>query len=181
MSVAPIATPLPVPILETERLHLRGHRPEDYADCRALWADPQVTRHIGGRPFTGEEVWNRLLRYTGHWFWQGYGFWAITEKATGCFVGEAGFADFKREMQPPLAGAPEAGWVLAPPFWGRGYATEAVRAIVDWGKGRFGAARTVCLIAPAHLTSIRVAQKCGFVAAGQAIYQGAPTLVFERR
>jgi len=51
-----------VPPLETARLRLRGHRVEDFAACAAMWADPVVTRYIGGRPFTAEEVWTRLLR-----------------------------------------------------------------------------------------------------------------------
>jgi RimJ/RimL family protein N-acetyltransferase len=177
-----MATPLPapIPILDTERLLLRAHTPEDFAACAAMWADPEVTRHIGGRPFTGEEVWARVLRYAGHWSWLGYGFWAIVEKSSGRFVGEAGFADFKREMEPALAGEPEAGWVLAPWAHGRGYATEAVRAALQWADARFESARTVCLIDPGNARSIRVAEKCGYRRFGSGRYKGAETLLFER-
>ncbi len=181
MSIPPVATTIAIPCLETARLLLRAHRQEDYPDCQALWGDPKVTRHIGGRPQSGEEVWQRLLRYVGHWCWQGYGFWVVIEKDSGRLVGEVGFADFKRDLQPPLNGEPEAGWVLAPWSHGRGYATEAMRAALSWGETRFGSSRIVCLIAPENLTSIRVAQKCGFVAAGTATYQDTSTLVFERR
>jgi hypothetical protein len=45
-----------IPILESERLRLRGHRLEDYENCAALWGDLEVTRYIGGRPLTREEV-----------------------------------------------------------------------------------------------------------------------------
>ena len=45
-----------VPVLETERLRLRGHRPDDFADSVAMWADPLVTRYIGGKPLSGEDV-----------------------------------------------------------------------------------------------------------------------------
>ena len=62
-----------VPELETPRLSLRGHRVEDLEDCAAMWGDPQVTRHIGGRPSTKEEVWSRLVRYVGHWALLGFG------------------------------------------------------------------------------------------------------------
>ena len=61
-----------------------------------MWADPEVTRYIGGRPFGVEEVWTRLLRYAGHWALLGYGYWAVIEKSSGRFVGEAGLADFHR-------------------------------------------------------------------------------------
>jgi RimJ/RimL family protein N-acetyltransferase len=53
-----------VPILETERLRLRGHRLDDFPASAAMWADPVVTRHTTGKPQTREEVWLRLLRVT---------------------------------------------------------------------------------------------------------------------
>jgi len=88
-----------VPVIETTRLILRGHRLDDFPDCAAMWADPIVTRHIGGRPFTEEETWARFLRYVGHWSVLGFGYWAIEEKDTATFVGELGFADFKRDIR----------------------------------------------------------------------------------
>jgi RimJ/RimL family protein N-acetyltransferase len=146
-----------VPVIETERLVLRGHRLEDFADSHAMWSDPEVTRHIGGRPFTAEEVWARLLRYVGHWSLLGFGYWVVREKASERFVGEVGFADFKRELEPSFKGAPEIGWVLASWSHGQGFATEAVRGAVAWGRRHFGAQRTVCLIDDANTRSIRVA------------------------
>ena len=151
-----------IPTLQTERLILRPHRREDFDHCAAMWANPDVVRYIGGKPFTREEVWARLLRYAGHWQWLGFGFWALEEKATGGFAGELGFAEFMRDLDPPIVGTPEIGWVLAPPAHGKGYATEAVRAAVAWGDVKFNSGRTVCLIDPENLASIRVAQKCGF-------------------
>lgn len=169
-----------IPALDTERLLLRGHRREDLADCAAMWGDPAVTRYIGGRPSTREEVWARLLRYVGHWALLGFGYWVVVDKASGRFVGEVGFADFQREIDPPLGDAPEIGWALAPWAHGRGFATEAVRAAVAWGEARFGARRTVCLISPENLASIRVAQKCGYAESGRTHYKGEPTLLFSR-
>ena len=168
-----------VPVIETARLRLRGHKVEDFAECAAMWADPLVTRHIGGRPFTQEEVWARLLRYRGHWSYLNYGFWLIEEKLTGRFVGETGFAEFKRNITPPLEGTPEIGWVLSPRSHGLGYATEAVRAAVAWGDARFDS-RTACIIAPDNAASIRVANKCGYREIRRTTYHGGPTLVFER-
>jgi RimJ/RimL family protein N-acetyltransferase len=169
-----------IPVIETDRLRLRGHRVEDFGECAAMWGDPLVTRYIGGRPFTAEEVWARLLRYVGHWALLGFGFWLIEEKATGQFVGEAGMAEFQREMEPSIVGVPEMGWVLSPRFHGRGYATEAVRAVCRWGEGRFGGGRTVCLIALENAASVRVAEKCGFRELPKAVYKGQPTRMFEK-
>ena len=126
-----------VPVLETERLKLRGHRLDDFADCAAMWADAAVTRFIGGKPLSEEEAWTKFLRYAGHWALLGFGYWVAEEKATGKFVGELGFADYKWEIEPSLKGTPEIGWVLAAAFHGKGYATEAVRAVVEWGDSYF--------------------------------------------
>jgi RimJ/RimL family protein N-acetyltransferase len=169
-----------VPVLETERLVLRGHALEDFADCLALWTDPEVTRFIGGKPSTREEVWARLLRYVGHWALLGFGYWVVAEKATGRFLGEVGFADFRREIEPSLEGVPEIGWVLAPHSHGRGYATEAVRAAIAWGEGHFGPVRTACIIAPENGPSIRVAEKTGYREVRRTDYKGNPTIMFMR-
>ena len=98
------------PLLESERLRFRAHRPEDFSSVHALWGEPAVYRHTIGRPGSGEECWSRLLRYAGHWALLGYGFWVIENKATGLMIGEIGFADFRRTIEPPLAGRCEMGW-----------------------------------------------------------------------
>jgi RimJ/RimL family protein N-acetyltransferase len=169
-----------IPILETERLRLRGHRPNDFADCTALWGDPEVTRFIGGKPLTSEEVWARMLRYAGHWNWMKYGYWVMEEKSTGKFAGELGFADYQRELDPPIVGIPEIGWVLSSEFHGKGYATEAVRDVTVWGDAQLDAGRTVCLINPENLASIRVAEKCGYRIVGRPAYKGHTTLLYGR-
>lgn len=168
-----------VPTIESERLILRGHRPSDYEQSIAIWSDPEVVRYIGGKPFSKEEVWARLLRYVGHWAWMGYGYWVIEEKATGQFVGEAGFANYKRDMQPSITGLPELGWVLARNFHGRGHATETARAALAWGVQNLKARPIVCIIAPENVRSIHVAEKCGFQLRHQGVYRGEPTLLFE--
>jgi RimJ/RimL family protein N-acetyltransferase len=174
------ASPSTVPIIQTERLILRGHTLADFDECLAMWSDPEVTRHIGGRPSTAEEVWTRLLRYVGMWALLGYGYWVVRERESGRFVGEVGLADFHREITPALEGAPEAGWVLAPWAHGRGFATEAVRAALAWGDANLDAPRTVCLIAPENAASIHVAEKCGFREFARTIFKDQPTILFER-
>ncbi len=176
----PNATNPTVPVLETERLTLRGHTLADFDECAAMWGDPLVTRHIGGRPSTEEEVWARVLRYAGLWALLGYGYWAVRERDSGRFVGDVGLADFRREVTPALGDAPEAGWVLAPWAHGRGFATEAVRAVLSWADANLAAPRTVCLIAPENAASIHVAEKCGFREVTRGTYKGEETIICER-
>ena len=167
-------------MVETERLRLRRHRLEDFADCAAMWADPIVTRFIGGKPFSEEDAWTRFLRHIGHWSLMGFGYWVVEEKDTGSFIGELGFADFKRDIQPFLKGTPEMGWALVSKVHGKGYATEAVRAAIGWGDAHFGSGRTVCIIHPENLASIRVAEKCGYKEFLRSTYKGHPTIMFAR-
>src|SRR5690349_12516245 len=92
------------PLVETQRLRLRAHRVDDLPFCTAMWADPVVTRFIGGKPFTREEVWARMMRYTGMWALVGHGFWAIEEKTSGQLVGEVGVMEARRDIQPSFEG-----------------------------------------------------------------------------
>jgi RimJ/RimL family protein N-acetyltransferase len=169
-----------IPILETARLRLRGLVMADFDASAAMWADPDVTRFIGGKPFTREEAWGRFQRHPGHWALLGYGFWAIEEKASGRFVGEGGFSDFKREIDPPFD-APEQGWALANWAHGRGYASEAVAAMIGWAEPHFGRRDFVCMIAPENAPSLRVAAKAGYLEYARTSYKGAPAILLRRR
>jgi RimJ/RimL family protein N-acetyltransferase len=169
------------PTLETDRLILRAHRIEDFEPSAAMWGDEAVARFIGGKAFTPEEVWQRMLRYPGHWALLGFGYWVLEEKATGDFVGEAGLLNLNRAIEPPFGDAPEAGWVLAPRAHGKGYATEAMTRAVAWTESELGAARTVCMISPDNAPSLRVAEKLGYREYVRTTFKGAPTVLLERR
>jgi RimJ/RimL family protein N-acetyltransferase len=169
------------PQLQTPRLVLSPHQAEDFEDLVEMWGDPAVVRFIGGRPFTPEEVWTRLLRAVGHWPLMGFGYWVVRERAGGRFVGEAGLADFHRDITPPFDGAPEAGWALAAWAHGKGFATEAMAAVMGWSDAQLKPERTVCMISPGNRASMRVAEKCGFREEVRTAYRGEATIVFERR
>jgi len=176
-SLAPLAD---FPVLDTPRLRLRRHRIDDFPHFRAMVADPNVTRYLGGRPFTEEEAWNKFLRNAGHWPLLGFGFWVLEEKSTGAFAGEVGIAYFFRELHPPAENLREAGWVLAPSMHGKGYATEAITTAVAWSDARFSDPRTICLIHPENLPSLRVAEKCGFREYQRSTYKGEPAVLLRR-
>jgi RimJ/RimL family protein N-acetyltransferase len=168
-----------VPNIESERLRLRGHAIEDFKKTYALWSDAAVVPFLGGRPFGQEDCWTRFLRYIGHWAALGFGYWVVEEKATGSFVGEVGFGDFKRDMTPSLGAMPELGWVLAAAHHGKGYATEAALAAVTWGRAHFTTPEMACIIHPDHHASIRVAEKCGFREEARGVFREKPTIIFK--
>ena len=167
------------PVLETPRLILRPHRVEDYAACRRLWADADVVRFIGGTPQDAQAVWFRLLRYAGMWALLGYGMWVIEDRESGAFLGEAGLLSAERGL-PELAGVPEAGWVLGPQAWGRGIATEAMSAVLEWADVHPHAPSIRCIVEPDNIPSIKVAEKLGFSALVDMLYGGKPTRVLDR-
>jgi RimJ/RimL family protein N-acetyltransferase len=169
-----------VPVIETERLVLRPHLLTDFAACVAMWSDPRITRYTIGEPSSAQRTWLRILAYRGHWALLGFGYWAVEEKASGRYVGELGFADFKREIQPSIEGIPELGWALAFAAHNKGYATEALRAAVVWGDKNIAEARTVCLISPNNAASLRVAAKIGYRETGRTKKNGEAEILFER-
>ena len=173
---------MPIPILTTPRLLLRGHTLADFPAYAAQRADPVVMRYMGkGDLVSEEEAWTRFMSISGHWDLLGYGTWVVEEKASAMPVGYVGYADKKRPAEHPASGAPEMGWTLAAAAHGKGYGTEAVQAALDWGGTFFGAgARTVCVISTDNFASIGVARKCGFRQFATASRYGLGRLVFER-
>ena len=169
------------PVLQTERLILRPHVPQDLDDVAALWADPAVVKYIGGSPNTREQSWARLLRNIGHWQALGFGYWVVCDRADGHFLGEVGFAQFKRAIEPALPDIPEAGWVLAQRAHGRGVAAEAVSCMHSWADKDRDWPQTCCIIDPDHVASLKVAQKHGYRIEGQARYYDAPISVLLRQ
>lgn len=169
------------PLIETSRLRLRAHTAADLAACIPIWNDPIVTRFIGGRPYTEEEVWQRVQRYSGSWVLLGHGFWIIEETATRKVIGEIGIMDAKRDMEPPFGDDRELGWALLPEVHGKGYASEALQAVLAWEQRIFGADCLVAIIDPDNAPSIKLAQKFGFKERARTVYKGTPTIQFELR
>jgi RimJ/RimL family protein N-acetyltransferase len=172
--------PTLAPVLETPRLRLRSHALRDLPECVAMWSDPAVARFTIGAPSPPPRTWSRLTAYVGHWALLGFGYWAVESKDTRRYIGELGFADFKRDVEPSIAGLPELGWALATHAHRQGFATEALRAVVAWGDEHLAAARTVCLINPENAASLRVAEKLGYTQAGETVLDGVRDLIFER-
>lgn len=154
------------PIIHTERLILRGHGLQHFDDYLALVQDVEVMRFITGTPTPREQAWARILRYPGTWALFGFGMWVVEDRASGRFLGEAGFLASKRDMNPSTEGTLETGWLLSREAQGRGIATEAVGAALAWADGHFPDMSVTCIIDPANAPSLRVAAKLGFVEHG---------------
>lgn len=158
------------PRLQTERLVLRHFTVEDFAALAAFWADPGVVKFISGEPQSAEVSWNRLLRYIGHWQVLGYGYWAVFEKQTNRYIGSFGLQEAKRDLAPALA-FPEAGWALSPEVHGKGYATEALEAMLRWADDTLKSP-LCCIIDEENQRSIYLAERFGFRFEHNVTYHG---------
>lgn len=145
----------------TGRLVLRPPTIDDFDDLAALWTDPSLLRYIG-RASTQEEVWVRLLKYSGHWALFGFGYWMLREADSDRFIGEAGIAWQRRTGMTAHGDLPEAGWMLTSSAQGNGYAREALAAILDWTEARLSTRGFTCLIDSMNEASLRLAESQGF-------------------
>jgi ribosomal-protein-alanine N-acetyltransferase len=113
-------------VLETDRLILRPLREDDLDDLAALHADPDVTRFLSGsRPRSREEMAEKLHRAVEHWRRYGFGLFALLDREDGQFAVHCGVGYLHG-----LADA-ELSYTLARQSWGRGMATETVRAVLQ--------------------------------------------------
>ena len=146
--------------LETERLVLRRFTSADADNLVSLDADPDVMRFVtGGIPTSRAEIQNEVLPAFLAYYqrYEGYGFWAAIEKATGEFLGWFHFRP--RQDSPP--GQVELGYRLRKSAWGKGYATEGSRALIRKGFTEHGVQRVVAGAMAVNLASRRVMEKAG--------------------
>lgn len=141
------------PCIETERLVLRQWRKDDFERYAEMFAAPE-THHIGG-PMTRGDAWRRFLHMPGAWALQGFAMFAVEEKASGRFVGQAG------PWQPDGWPGTEVGYAFHPDAWGRGYCTEACIAAMDWAFGHLGWSEVIHSIDAANTPSQAVARRLG--------------------
>tara|TARA_B100000678_G_scaffold103537_1_gene86492 strand:+ start:688 stop:1206 length:519 start_codon:yes stop_codon:yes gene_type:complete len=167
-------------MIETERLTLRPLTADDFENVRALWSHAESEGLMRAEPMGREELERRRSVQVSLWNEQGYGMFAWIDRANGAFVGEGGLSHFRRDFGPDFDDSPEAAWALMPDYQGRRFAQEAMRAVHDWYRETFGACRTVCMIDPGNLPSIRLAQRLEYRAYDERDYRGAQVTLFER-
>jgi len=159
--------------LESERLRLRWFREDDFDQFLHLCQDPEVMRFLGdGRPMNGMEVWRQMATFMGHWFFRGYGIWAVEEKATGKVIGRIGF------IYPFGWPGFELGWTLGRESWGKGYATEGAARALEYAFTEMGRDHVISCIAPENVASVRVAERLGQKVEGSTELLGRNVFIY---
>jgi RimJ/RimL family protein N-acetyltransferase len=141
------------PVLETARLILRPTAAEDFDAWAALMAD-EASKFIGG-PQARSAAWRGFVSVAGAWAIQGYSMFSVIEKASGLWVGRVG------PCVPEGWPGTEVGWAIAKPAYGKGYATEAAAATIDWAFDTLGWTDVIHCIDPDNVASQKVAERLG--------------------
>ncbi len=147
--------------IETSRLILRAPRIEDAEEIYKRWAsDPEVTRYLCWPRHRSLDTTREFLHSSEEeWERWGAGSYVIENKDNGGLIGSCG-------LHMKAAGRAETGYVLARLAWGRGYATEALKAVLEEA-GRAGVSRIFAMCHPDNTASVNVLEKCGFKFSGK--------------
>ena len=157
--------------LETERLLLRWFREEDFPAYVEIATDPEVMKFIGGQQ-TEFEAWKAMSSHIGHWYFRGYGVFAVEEKSSGKMIGRIGF------MNPPGWPGFELGWTLSRTSWGKGYATEGARRAMEYAFTEMNRDHLISCIAPDNVSSAKVAERLGETVEGEAELLGKRIFIY---
>ncbi|URO01379.1 GNAT family N-acetyltransferase [Leclercia adecarboxylata] len=162
--------------LETPRLKLEPYDDSHYEGLRVMDSDAGVMRYITrGIVKTPEETWEGIRRVQARWKKYNYSWWAIKEKSSGVIVGAACLQHLANVDGAPL----EIGWRLVPEHNGKGFATEAAHAIVDYAAEQVGATYLVAVADPENIPSQRVMQRLGMSYKAIEQHYDVPCVVYE--
>ena len=162
--------------METERLLFRPYTDDDLDFLKALLTNPNVMRYIGNGQTRDEEGLQKFREriYSMYSRNPDFGLKIIVEKASNKLIGHAGLVpqmiDGKEEI--------EIGYWIAEEYWGRGFATEAARALKDLGKNQLKLAKMIALIQKGNIASQRVAEKTGMMIEKEIQLDGKDVFVY---
>jgi ribosomal-protein-alanine N-acetyltransferase len=148
-------------ILETERLLFRQHTMADMDTYCAMEMDSEVRRYVGGRLRTREEAEQRFMGLLTPVI-DRLSIWATVYKPENKYIGRCGVYPHFNEESKPIAGEGSLGLYIASTHWGRGLATEAGQAFIEFGFNELQLDRIVTSIDTRNDASVQVIHKLGF-------------------
>jgi RimJ/RimL family protein N-acetyltransferase len=151
------------PFLTTERLELWQPRPADLQAMHAIVTHPATGRYLATSASLHEHA-TRFTRGAGSWFLYGYGPLMLRPRGQDELIGNCGIFHTFRGLGEDFDDNPEAGWIVAADYVGKGLASEAMRAMLQWFEREHGPRRIVCMISLGNEPSLKLADKLGFTA-----------------
>ena len=148
--------------LTTPRLGFRWWREDDLQLARELWGDADVSELIGG-PFTGEAIRAKLSKEIANGEQHAMQYWPLFMREGNRHVGCAGLRPYREKIY-------ELGFHLRKEFWGKGLASEAARAVIEYGFANLRAEALFAGHSPANEGSRHVLLKLGFVYTHDELY-----------
>lgn len=159
---------------ETPRLWLEPFDLRHLDELAEINADPNVMRYLSNSQ-TRAETKAGILRVAERWKSLGYGWWALVAKTDGAVVGAACLQNVENKLDNPL----EIGWRLHPSAQGKGYATEAGQAAMDFAFEVVKTNRIIAIANPKNTASINVMKRLGMTDIGLSNYYDETCATYE--
>lgn len=166
--------------LTTERLKLSLPTASDMRPMHAIICEGATGRYLGP-DLSYADHFMRFARNAGSWQLYGYGGLMVRERnGDGQLIGNCGIFHSVRGLGEDFDDRAEAGWIMAEKHQGRGYASEAMRAALNWFDGEFGT-EVMCMVAPENAASLHLAEKLGFDPTREALLPDGDRVQLFRR
>jgi RimJ/RimL family protein N-acetyltransferase len=160
-------------VVETERLLLRKWNDADACLVAHIYAKPEVMKYIPTGVWSPDRTARVIARMRELDLERGYGFYPVVVKNQGTVIGHCGLGQLEKTPEVEIA------YVLDSPFWGRGYASEAARAVIEHAFSKLKISRVVAVAFPENVRSIGVMRSVGMKPVGLAHHFGAMLVKYE--
>ena len=161
--------------LETERLLLRTFKNDDWHGMHAIYSDEECIRYTIQRTLSEGESWRMMAALIGHWQLRNYGPYAIQEKQSGQIIGTTGL------WYPNDWPEPEIKWAISRNFWGKGFASEAARAVLNMIPNHMAEFCPISLILSENQASRNLAQALGATLESETTFRNQPAVIYRHK
>ena len=159
-------------LFEADNLGFRPLIENDLDYILMLDADPETMSFFPGGIRTRQEIENNIKKYITSYNENGYSTFIVFDTRTGEFIGRAGFGDIE-------TGETEVGYLVLKKFWGKGYASKMLKALLSWAKNNIHKDKIIAFTPINHVASERVMQKAGMTFSKQGIMKGVNCVIYE--
>ena len=159
-------------LFTTDNLAFKPVTEEDLPLLLQLDSDPETMHFFPGGVRTQAEIEIKIKKYVGNYHKKKYGVFIIFDTKIGEFIGRAGFDDIE-------SGEIEVGYIILRKYWGQGYATRILKALLSWARTNIQKDKVIAYTPVDHTASQRVMQKAGMIYTKTGIMKGVDCVIYE--